>query len=46
METKTDSTMTHENKDYIEALEEEIKKVKTDIEKKKASQDAAASFFK
>ncbi len=33
-------------KDYICDLEEEITRVKADIEKKKASQDAAASFFK
>ena len=33
-------------KDYIDALNAEIEKVQSDIEKKKASQDAAANVFK
>ncbi len=32
--------------EYIEELTAEIKRVEIDITKKKASQDAAASFFK
>ena len=32
--------------EYIQELEEEIERVRIDIEKKKSSQDAAASFFK
>ncbi len=32
--------------EYINALEGEIDRVKQDIERKKASQDAAAKFFK
>ena len=32
--------------DYIGELESEISRVKADMEKKKSSQDAAASFFK
>ncbi len=32
--------------DYIEALEEEIDRVKEDMKKKKASTDAASAFFK
>ncbi len=32
--------------DYISELEHEIQRVQDDIKKKKASQDAAASFFK
>jgi len=33
-------------KDYLVELEEEITKVKTYIEQKKSSSEAAASFFK
>lgn len=32
--------------EYIKDLEDEILRVKTDIERKKSSQDAAASVFK
>lgn len=35
-----------ELKEYIEELKAEIQNAETDIEKKKASQDAAADFFK
>ena len=35
-----------ELKDYVVELEDEITRVETDIKKKQASKDAAASFFK
>ncbi|HOO80978.1 MAG TPA: DUF1192 family protein [Alphaproteobacteria bacterium] len=35
-----------EREEYIEELEAEITKVETDISKKKASHEAAASIFK
>lgn len=43
---KLDSFSVAELEDYIKVLEEEIKRTRSDIEKKKASQAAALSVFK
>ncbi len=41
-----DALSIHELTEYIDELKTEIQKAEADIAKKKASQDAAANFFK